>query len=93
VDLTIEKSRLPYFGQSAGTAIDSVMFVARAKTNPATYKIKIDGADLNLARIDEWKLCRGNNATIQIDTAFKLGVDAPQLANLEDLMIVTKFSF
>ncbi len=28
-----------------------------------------------------------------LDTAFALSLDAPELADLEDLMIVTKFTF
>ena len=93
VDLVIDKLRLPYFGQSAASAIENVMIVARAKNNPANYKIRIDGIDLNLARIDAWKLCRGISGDIDLDTSFTLSLDPPQLANLEDIMIVTKFSF
>jgi hypothetical protein len=93
VDLTIDKSRLPYFGQTAATAIASVMFVAKAKSNPANFPIEIDGADLNLARVDAWKLCREKTNAILLDTAFELSLDPPQLADLEELMLVVKFSF
>ena len=93
VNVTIDKSRLPYFGQSIATAINNVMFVVRAKSNPANYTVKIDGAALNLARIDEWKLCRGTTNTIALDTAFQLALDAPALADLDDMMLVVKFSF
>ena len=42
------------------------MFIARVKNNPAGYSINIDGTATNLSRIDEWKLCRGNNTDIAI---------------------------
>jgi hypothetical protein len=93
VNLTLDKFRLPYFSQSTATAIVDVMFVAKAKSNPANFAITIDGANLNLARVDAWKLCRGTNNTIVIDTPFALAMAAPALADLEELMLVTKFSF
>lgn len=93
VDLTIEKSRLPYFGQTDTAAIENVVFVARAKTNPATYKIKIDGVDLNLSRVNEWKLCQGVKVGIDIDTPFELSLGVPELADLDDIVAVVKFSF
>jgi hypothetical protein len=93
VNLTIDKFRLPYFSQSTATAIDEVMFVAKAKSNPANFAITINGANLNLAREDAWKLCRGTSNAIVIDTSFTLAMAAPALADLEALMLVTKFSF
>jgi hypothetical protein len=93
VNLTLDKFRLPYFSQSTATAIDEVMFVAKAKSNPANFAITINGANLNLAREDAWKLCRGTSNAIVIDTSFTLAMAAPALADLEALMLVTKFSF
>ncbi|MBI3398309.1 MAG: hypothetical protein HY026_03630 [Deltaproteobacteria bacterium] len=94
VELKIDKSRLPYMAQSVdAAAIESVMFVAKVKNNPASYSIKIDGSAANLSRIDEWKLCRGNNADIELDTSFELSVVPAQLENLEELMMIVKFSF
>ena len=93
VNLTLDKSRLPYFSQSTAIAIDSVMFVVKAKSNPATFTITIDGAALGLARVDAWKLCRGTNNTIELDTSFALAMAAPALADLEELMLVIKYSF
>lgn len=93
VDLQIDKSKLPYFVQSLDVEIENVMFIAQVKNNPASYSINIDGNTTNLSRIDEWKLCRGNNADIELDTSFKLSVVPAQLGNLEELMLVVKYSF
>ena len=94
VDLIIDKSRLPFMAQVIDTtAIDSIMFIAKVKSNPATFSIKIDGITTNLSRIDEWKLCREINTNIDINTSFKLLVTPAQLNNLEELMLVVKFSF
>lgn len=94
VDLTITKSRLPYFVQSIeDVEIESVTFLAQVKNNPASYAVSIDGNPLNLSRIDQWKLCRGKKIGIEIETAFELSVTAAQLGNLEDLMIIVKYAF
>lgn len=79
--------------QTINAAVENVMFVAKVKNNPANFTIQIDGAATNLARIDEWKLCRGNNSDIELDTAFDLSVAPAQLNNLEELMMVVKYSF
>jgi hypothetical protein len=93
VDVKIDKMRLPYMAQSLDTAIEDVMFVAKVKNNPAAFTISIDGTPLNLSRVDEWKLCRGINNTIELDTPFNLSVSAAQIGNLEELMMVVKYSF
>ena len=95
VDLKIDKSRLPYMAQSvdAAAAIESVMFVAKVKNNPPSYSINIDGSATNLSRINEWKLYIGNNSNIELGTSFELSVVPAQLGNLEELILVVKFSF
>jgi hypothetical protein len=94
VDLTIAKSRLPYFVQSLEDfEIEKVTIITRVKNNPASYSVNIDGNAVNLSRIDEWKLCRGSKAGLEIDTPFELAISPAQLGNLEDLMIVVKYSF
>jgi hypothetical protein len=93
VDLHIDKSKLPYFVQSLEVEIEHVMFIVQVKNNPSSYSINIDGNTTNLSRIDEWKLCRGNNVDIELDTSFKLSVVPAQLGNLEELMLVVKYSF
>jgi Tc toxin complex TcA C-terminal TcB-binding domain len=93
VNLKIDKSRLPYMAQTIDAAIENVMFVAKVKNNPANFTVQVDGAPTNLARIDDWRLCRSNNADIELDTAFDLSVAPAQLNNLEELMLVVKYSF
>lgn len=93
VSFSIDKSRLPYMAQSMDAAIENVVFVAKVKNNPANFTIQVDGTPTNLARIDEWKLCRGNNSDIELDTSFAFSVAPAQLNNLEELMIVVKYSF
>ena len=94
VNLNIDKSRLPYIAQTIDAAIENVMFVARVTGNPASFTVNVDGAPTNLSRVDEWQLCRGNNGDIELDTAFDLSVaPAAQLNNLEELMLVVKYSF
>jgi len=93
VDLKIDKTRLPYMAQTIDAEIENVIFVSKVKNNPSTFTISAGGNTINLARIDEWKLCRGDNSNIDLDTSFELSVDQAQLSNLEDLMMVVKFSF
>lgn len=94
VDLKIAKSRLPYFVQSLqNVAIDNVTIIARVKNNPASYSVNIDGNAVNLSRIDEWKLCRSNTTGIEIETPLELSINPALLSDLEDLMIVVKYSF
>lgn len=98
VDLKIDKSRLPYMAQTLAAAIEVVMFVAKVKDNPATFSITVEPVDgtataTELSRIDEWKLCRGINSDIELDTAFTLTVPEAHLDDLEELMMVVKYSF
>ena len=94
VDLTILKNRLPYFAQSLAPAVENVIFIVKATGNPINYSINIDAAANNLARIDTWQLCKGDNATITLDTPFTLAITStPSLTNLEELMMVVKYSF
>lgn len=93
VDLKIDKSRLPYMAQIMDAALENVMFVAKVKDNPVIFSVLVDGNDTNLDRIDEWQLCRGNYSDLDLDTPFTLSVASAQLNNLEDLMMVVKYSF
>jgi hypothetical protein len=93
VSLKIDKSRLPYMAQTIDAAVEDVMFVAKVKNNPASFTVNAGGTAVNLARVDEWKLCRGINADIELDTAFDLSVALGQLNDLEELMMVVKYSF
>jgi hypothetical protein len=46
---------------------------------------------MDLSRIDEWKLYRGNNDDIKVDTKFELSNTLAKLENLEELMLVVKY--
>jgi hypothetical protein len=92
-DLKIDKSRLPYMAQTLAAAIDNVMIVVKAKSNPATCTVNIDGVGNNLSRVDEWKLCKGINNTIAIDTMFTLSALPALINDLDEIMLVVKFSF
>lgn len=93
IDLKIDTSRLPYMAQAIDTIIEDVMFVAKVKNNPASFTITIDAVNLNLSRVDAWKLCRGINSKIELDTEFTLAIALPQINNLEELTMVVKYSF
>lgn len=74
-------------------AIENVMFIAKVKNNPATFSLSVDGNATNLARIDDWKVCRGNTADIDLDTSFALSVTPAQLSDLDELLVIVKYSF
>ena len=93
VNLKIDQSRLPYIAQTIAAAIDDVMLVASVKNNPASFTVNIDGTPVNLSRVDEWKLCRGVTTGISLGTTFGVSVAAGQLGNLDELMLVVKYSF
>ncbi|NUQ23477.1 MAG: hypothetical protein HUU34_05965 [Saprospiraceae bacterium] len=96
VDLIIDKSRLPYLAQMSNATIDSVMFVSKSQSNPDSITLKIgEGEDsITLGQITDWQLCSGQTHAIALDTLFRLSItSAPQLADLEQLMMVVKFSF
>lgn len=94
IDLKIDKSRLPYMAQTLYAAIENVILVAGVKNNPAIFTVNIDGNAVNLSKInDEWKLCWGNSTSIALDTAFELSVPAAKLNDLEELMMLVKYSF
>ncbi len=92
IKLTFDKSRLPYMVQPFDTTeIESVMFVAKIKDNPAAYTVSIDGAATNLSRADELKLCKGINSDIDLDTSFTLSVS--DVTVLKELLMIVKYRF
>jgi 5-hydroxyisourate hydrolase-like protein (transthyretin family) len=94
IDLTLDKSRLPYMVQPFDTAeIESVMFIAKIKDNPASFTLNVDDAATNLARVDELKLCKGINSDIDLDTLFTLSISNTDKLKLEELMLVVKYKF
>jgi len=94
INLTLDKSRLPYMVQPFDTAeIESVMFIAKIKNNLASFTLNVDEAVTNLARVDELKLYKGMNSDIDLDTLFTLSVSNTDKLKLEELMLVVKYKF
>jgi hypothetical protein len=93
VDLKIDKSRLPYMAQPLDTTIEDVMFVAKIKGELPSFTINVAGENVNLSQNDEWNLCLGVKNDIDLDTPFELSVVSGQLNNIEELMMVVKYSF
>ncbi len=79
--------------QSLDTVIESVMFIAQVGSDPANFSIKVKEIAADLARIDELKLFSGTYSNIEIDKPFTLSVLETQLVNLEELLMVVKYSF
>ena len=93
IDLTLDKTRLPYMAQLISTtAIEDVMFVARVDNNPMSYSISIDDSATDLVKFGELKLNIGHNSDIKLNTTFNMTVAADQLAKLQELMIVIKYT-
>lgn len=94
INLSLDKSRLPYMAQTFDTTeIESVMFVAKVKDNPAAFTVQVDGAPTNLSRINELKLCRGINSAIGLDNLFELSVAEADKVKIEELLLVVKYRF
>jgi hypothetical protein len=93
VELTLDKSRLPYLAQALDAEIENVVVLAKVTGNPATFTLDLDSNALNLSRITEWKLCKGETTDIELATPFELELTPANLAKLEDLVLVVKYSF
>lgn len=87
--VTLAKFRLPYFVQPLTAAVSKVIFVASVKGDPATYTLKINGADLNFSKSSN--LLKADSSVIQLDTEFILSGDVVQLAKLGELVMVVKY--
>lgn len=93
VELTIDKSRLPYMAQALDATIENVVVLAKVTGNPGMYAIDLDGNPLNLSRIDEWKLAKGETTDFTLGTPIVLSKTAAQIAKLEELVLVVKYGF
>jgi len=100
VELKIDKTRLPYIAQNIkGAAIKDVMLVVKVKENKPTISVKDkdnenNSAVIDLVKIDEWNLYRGMiNLDIKLDIPFGLSIEPTPLNNLEELMMIVKYSF
>ncbi|WP_409025070.1 neuraminidase-like domain-containing protein [Flavobacterium sp.] len=95
INLTIDKSRLPYMVQPFNTAeIESVLFVAKVTGNPAMFSLNVDtNPPINLSFIANLKLNRGKSDDIVIDTPFMLSVSNANRLLLEEIVMVIKYKF
>lgn len=93
LSLTLDKYRLPYMAQAFDPEIEEVIFLAKVTGNPANLTIQLDGANLNLARIDDLGMCSGVSGDIEIDTAFSVNLTAGDLPKLEELFLFVKYKF
>jgi hypothetical protein len=83
------------------TEIESIMFVAKVKDNPATFTINLVVDVVNdvasvaaiLSRIDELRLCKGINSDIDLDTLFSLSVSNADNLKLDELLMIVKYRF
>lgn len=93
VNLKIDESRLPYMAQILNPKIEKVMFLAKLKNDSVKFSLKVDGDVTNLIRNEEWKLWYGSAPNIDLGEQFALAVDSDPLKNLDELIMVVKYSF
>ena len=93
VNMTVDKSRLPYLAQALDATIDNVVLLAKVAGNPATFSINLDGVATNLARIDAWGLCKAESTAISLGNVLQLSLLPANLGKLRDLMMVVKYGF
>ncbi len=93
IELTIDKTRLPYMAQALDASIENVVLLAKVTGNPATFALTLDGGAINLSRIDEWKLCKAETTSVTLAVPFQLALTPTNLAKLEELMLVVKYGF
>lgn len=92
-NVTVTKSLLPYFVQPLTPAIEEVVFIARVNGNPATFTIALDGTDLPLPKNVDLELCLDVSSSVSLDSQFVLSSADASLDDLEDLVMVVKYSF
>ncbi len=95
VDLLIDKSRLPYMAQAIGAsaAISEVIFIAKVMGNPVTFSFDVNSTSTNLSTIQGMDLLQGTNNSVVISTPFNLAVALGDVNNLEELMMLVKYTF
>ena len=97
LDLTLDKSRLPYMAQhDDSTEIEDVIFIAKVSDNPASFTIEINGATTNLSRVNELMLCKGSNEEEKIILNEIFNISIPSITDkskLEELLMIVKYKF
>ena len=93
VNVTIDKSRLPYFVQSFSASIEKVIFIAKIKGTPSNYKLNIKSGELTLDKAFDDKLYKGEKTNISLNDNFDISGDITKLKKLEALVMVVKYKF
>ena len=94
IDLSIDKTRLPYMVQAfASTEIENVLFLAKVSGNPTIFTININGVAIDLEREEELNLCKKTNTSIDLDTSFTLSISSADQLILEELILIVKYKF
>jgi hypothetical protein len=76
------------------TEIESIMFVAKVRDNPAEFTININDAPTKLSVEDELQLYTGINlGGIDLDTLFNLSLSDADKVKLEELFLIVKYKF
>lgn len=78
---------------NADAAVENVIFLAKVKDNTTDFSIHADGTALTMNDLKDWKLYRADLSSAVLGQSFNMSLDPTSLANLEELMIVVKYSF
>ena len=90
----MDKQRFPYMVQPLDAGIVNVMFLAKVADNPANFEITLNNGDpTNLSRVDDLNLCGATSDSIEMDVPFNLSVSNSVVEDLEELVMVVKYSF
>ncbi|EPC01624.1 hypothetical protein L861_16530 [Litchfieldella anticariensis FP35 = DSM 16096] len=92
-NIVLNESRLPYLAQALDASIAKVVLLAELDGNPASFSLDIDAATTNLARIDEWKICKGETTDITLNTPFVLAASPADLTSLKKLVMIVHYTF
>ena len=95
VELTIDKTRLPFMAQmaKAEAAIEKIIFLAKGKENTTDFSIHVEDGHPTITYVEELNLYRADISSAVLGKSFKLSLDPLSLSNLEELMMVVKYRF
>ena len=95
VNITIEKSRLPYMAQITSLSIEQVLFIAKLKTETGTFSPTIKEGTTPIITSSfslptEMKLLKGLSAPLELLHTYTLQIN---LTDIEEVIMVVKYSF
>ncbi|MDR6782684.1 DNA-binding transcriptional MerR regulator [Pedobacter africanus] len=91
VNLSIDKSRLPYMVQGMNVGLKQVTFMAQVKGNPQTFTMTLDNSTVTLELNTELGTLIGTSMAIQLETLFTLSVAEADKGKIEDLVLLIKY--